>query len=156
VTGVTVTEWLESPYLARVAIRVASQHGLRPDDIEDLLQELRLALWKAGPDRIVNATWIYHTANHRAVELWKLRAYKEEIRSSCDTCVASQTSDEEIVLLLRAQVARLPTRLREFYALRYTEALSEREVADRLGVCRASVRWMDGRCQKIIGRRQIV
>ena len=42
-------EWLDSPRLGYVAARVAYQRGLGPDDLADLIQEIRIALWEAGP-----------------------------------------------------------------------------------------------------------
>jgi len=53
-------------------------------------------------------------------------------------------------LLLHARVAELPARLREFYDLRYVQGWSERELVARLGLCRASVRWLDYTCRRAI------
>jgi DNA-binding transcriptional regulator LsrR (DeoR family) len=51
---------------------------------------------------------------------------------------------------LNARVGELPRRLHEFYELRYHEGLSERELARRLHLCRASVRWLDRCCRQTL------
>jgi RNA polymerase sigma factor (sigma-70 family) len=142
-----VIEWLESPYLARVASRVAYQYGLPSQDTPDLLQDLRLALWKAGPDLLVNASWIFHTANHKAVDRLKRKIRLDSETSGCppDTSPSCKT-DPALVHLLHARAALLPKRLHDFYFLRYEQGLSQREIANRLGVCRGSVRWLGSRC----------
>ena len=66
------TEWLESSYLPRVIARVAHEHGLREEDFSDLLQETRIALWKAGAKNRVTAAWLFRTASHKAVDLVRM------------------------------------------------------------------------------------
>ena len=147
----TVREWLESPYLARAALRVAVQYGVPVVDRPDLLQELRLALWKAGPDQLVNVTWIFHTANHKAIDLIKRRARfggEPLITEECLTPLNG--SDPGLVHLLHARAAHLPKRLRDFYLLRYEEGMSQREIARHLGICRSSVRCLDRRCLRMM------
>src|SRR4029077_3467463 len=64
-TRLSVTEWLASPYLGRAVRRIAVQYGLPSQDTPDLLQEVRLALLKTGPEARLNATWIFHTIMHK-------------------------------------------------------------------------------------------
>jgi RNA polymerase sigma factor (sigma-70 family) len=150
----TVTEWLESPYLARVAARVALQYGVSPQDTPDLLQELRLALWKAGPETLVNVTWIFHTANHKAIDLFKLNSRRCEVAlDSATQADSSRETDPVLYRLLRSRAARLPRSLKQYYSLRYEQSLSQREVAKRLGLCRGSVRCLDRRCLRLLRGR---
>lgn len=147
----TVGVWLESHNLRSIASYVASHYGLSPQDLPDLLQELRIALWKAGLDTRVNATWVFRTASHKAVDFLKWRTRVADERTFWKATVARPVSgDPELWCLLRACAARLPPRLREFFFLRYEKGLSEREIARRLGLCRNSVRWMDRRCLQIM------
>jgi RNA polymerase sigma factor (sigma-70 family) len=153
----TVREWFESPYLARLAARVAAQYGVPPADIPDLLQELRLALWRAGPDLMVNVTWILHTANHKAIDL--LRRRRRAAEESCTSVgipSSRSSGDPSLLHLLRARAALLPGDLRDFYLLRYEEGLSQREIANRLGLCRGSVRCLDRRCFRMMKGRLVV
>jgi RNA polymerase sigma factor (sigma-70 family) len=153
-TALTVSEWLDSPYLARVAARVAVQYGVPPQDRPDLLQELRLALWKAGPELPVNVTWVFHTANHKAIDLLKRRrCLGEEELKSAERLPAKKSKDPSLLCLLRARAALLPGRLHDFYLLRYEEGLSQREIAARLGMCRGSVRCLDRRCLRMMKGR---
>jgi DNA-directed RNA polymerase specialized sigma24 family protein len=130
---------------------VAYQHGLPFQDTPDLLQELRLALWKAGPNLFVNVVWVFHTANHKAVDLVKR---KVRVAREASDWAEDQSPpcgvDPELVHLLHARATLLPKRLHDFYLLRYEEGLSQREIAKRLGMCRGSVRCLDRRCLRMV------
>jgi DNA-directed RNA polymerase specialized sigma24 family protein len=147
----TVLRWLESPCLARIASRVASHYGLPAQDSPDLLQDLRLALWAAGSDTVVNATWVFHTANHKAVDLVRrrIRAAREAIPLAEDPPL-EDAADPALLHLLRARAALLPRKIHDFYTLRYEEGLSQREIARRLGNCRGSVRCLDRQCLRMV------
>lgn len=150
-----VTEWLESPYLRRVAYRVAYTYNLSADDVADLCQELCLALCKAGPQRMVNATWIFHTANHRAIELFNLqrRAGHLAAAAAAEGMRSSTSSDPEKMLLVRAMADRLPHPLRRFYRLRFQEGYTQRELMQRVHLTRGSVRGLEKECLRKLGRR---
>jgi RNA polymerase sigma factor (sigma-70 family) len=153
----TVAEWLESPHLQRVASRVGYQYGLPSQDISDLFQELRLGIWKAGPASMVNVTWVFHTASHKAVDFLKRRVrYQEKALTSIETRQQPSGADPSLLPLLRARVALLPRNLRIFYVLRYEQGLSQRELAQRLGMCRGSIRCLDRRCLRILKGRDTV
>lgn len=150
-SGTTRGEWLESPYLGRVAARVAHEYGLRPDDVPDLLQELRIALWKQGLEQRVGAAWVVRVTKHKVVDLLRQRM-RTRRRDGVFTAIAARPwHDLEIDHLLHAKAASLPAKLKAFYALHYQQGLSEREISRRLGMCRASVRWLDHRCRQFIG-----
>lgn len=147
----TVAEWLDSRCLPRLASRVAYLYGLTSQDVPDLLQELCLALWKAGPDLTVNATWIFRTASHKAVDFLKRRVrVAEEMGGSTESLYSESGADSSLLLLLRARAARLPKKLHDFYSLRYQDGLSQREMAERLGVCRSSVQYLERRCLRMM------
>ncbi len=144
----TTTEWLESPYLTHVAGRVARQHDLVRDDLEDLIQELRIALWEAGPDVCVSARWLFQVANHKAVDLFRKRLRRRRRDRVFTDSREDASHDPELDHLLHARVARFSPSLRRFYDLRYLQGLSEREIARSLGLCRGSVRWLDRCCRR--------
>jgi DNA-directed RNA polymerase specialized sigma24 family protein len=146
----TVAEWLESPYLQRVASRVGYRYGVPSQEIPDLLQELRLGMWKAGADSTVNVTWVFHTANHKAIDYVKRKLrHQQNALPSAETRLPSG-GDPGLLPLLRACVALLPRSLRDFYVLRYEQGLSQREIAQRLGMCRGSIRCLDRRCLRML------
>jgi RNA polymerase sigma factor (sigma-70 family) len=148
-------DWLASPYLDQIGRNVARRHGLAPEDLPDLLQEIRIALWEAGLDARLGSPWVLRVASNKAVDLVRLRARVRAVQSIAVEAVASGTSQEELGHLLNAKVDSLPRRLRRFYDLHYRLGLSEREIARRIGVSRASVRWLDHCCRRIItGRAQ--
>ena len=146
-------EWLESPYLHRAAVRVAHQYGLAANDVADLLQELRIALWEAGPEVRVGAAWVFRVASHKAVDLLRRTLQSRRRERAFAHMAAPAEHDQELDHLLRARVDRLPARLREFYELHYLQGRSEREIAQRLGLCRSSVRWLDRSCRRSVAGR---
>jgi DNA-directed RNA polymerase specialized sigma24 family protein len=119
--------------------------------LPDLLQEIRIALWKAGMDRPVNAAWIFHTAEHKAIDIGR-QSWTRPVNPYPGTPdPARETRDPELVHLVRARAASLPGSLRRFYDLRYEQGLSERVIAERMRVSRSSVRWMEHRCFRVMG-----
>jgi len=150
-----IGEWLESPYLGRVAARVAQRYGLAYQDVPDLLQELRLALWKSGSSQLVSIGWVFQTANHKAIDWLKRKRRRGEVGLDGHTLPERVCSpDPALRCLLHSQASRLPITLRRFYALRYEQGLSQREVARALGLGRSSVRSLDRRCRRLIGVRR--
>lgn len=135
------SEWLASPYLGRVVSRITFRYGLLPEDASDLLQELRLALLKTDPEALLNATWIFHTTVHKAVDI--LRQRRDPTGVQTPTAPDTQA---ELLHLLHARASALARPLREFYALRFEQGLSQREAAERLGIPRGRIRSLDRRC----------
>jgi RNA polymerase sigma factor (sigma-70 family) len=152
-----VREWLGSDslhYLRRVARRVAYAYHLSGDDVSDLYQELCLALWKAGPERAVNATWIFHTANHRAIELYKRQWRTGRFAAAVGAEDAWPRCDPEKALLIRARADRLPDSLRRFFRLRFQEGYTQQELMQRAHLTRGSIRGLEKEClRRLSGRR---
>lgn len=151
--ALTVNEWLGSGYLWRLTRRTAYLCGVPPEEAPDLFQEVCLALWMAGPDRPVNVTWVVHTAQHKAVDFFRKRARLHGQDALSEAAPSCPDQNPDLFHLLRARVALLPKRLREYYVLRYEEGLSQREIARRLGLCRGSIRCLDRRCLRMVKGR---
>ena len=148
----TAGEWLESPYLARVAARVARQRGLPEDELPELLQDLRVAVWEAAGVGIrLSAGWIFGVATHKAIDLLRRRARVRRHDQDLAAVASRRERDLELQHLLRTRVAGFPMDLRRFYDRHYTFGFSEREIAQSLGVCRATVRWLNRRCLHLLG-----
>lgn len=145
--SVTTAQWLDSPYLTRAASRVAHQYGLGQDDVQDLLQELRIALCAIGPEVSVGAAWVFQVASQKAVDFLRRQKRTRNRAKSFADRRDRPTNELELDHLLHVQVAQLPAPLRKFYHLHYQQELSEWEIERRLGLCRASVRWLDQRCR---------
>lgn len=141
----TAGEWLESPRLHAVTSCVARRRSLPAEELPDLLQEVRIALWRAGIDQPINASWVFRTASHKTDDLaGRRRPYETNL----DDVFPGNDGHEraELSHLISARAARLPARLQEVYSLRYRLGLTERAIAKRMGICRASVRHLDRRC----------
>lgn len=142
-----IGEWIDTGYLARLAHRLGHDYRLPAEEMADLLQDIRLALCQAGLDRKVNSTWIYHTALHKAVD--RIRSGMKQARV-LRTKSSSAVADDQLLHLLRARLSLLPPRLQVFCNLRYRLGLSSHEVSDRLGVSRASVRWLERKALRLL------
>ncbi len=140
-------EWLESPLLARIVKRVAGQYGILPAEVDDLIQEVRIALWEAESSVQIKPKWIFVTAGHKAVDILR-RRWQTGSDAALSRVVGG--GGEELSCLVRAQVAQLPNTLRTFCDLRYAEGMTEREIAGRMGLCRSSVRWLGLRFLKAL------
>lgn len=150
---VTAGDWLESPALSRFVTRLAGHYSLSEDDVPDLLQETRIALWRLGTATNVSAAWLFRVISNKAVDLVRqLRRARACDRTLAQT-VPGGFAEPDLEHLLHARVAELPARLRDFYRLRYVEGWSEREIASQLGLCRSSIRWLDHSCRnRIVGQ----
>lgn len=143
--------WLRSPRLPSLVLRAAMRCGSHPDEIQDVLQEVRLALWALDPAVTVNTTWIIRTAVHKALDHKRTKA-RAHAREAAYVRLHSPTlNDPDLPWLLHAGAEHLPPDLHRYYRLRYEEGRSEREIAAILGLCRASVRWLDHRCRIVFG-----
>jgi RNA polymerase sigma factor (sigma-70 family) len=128
--------------------RAARQHGLAGDDLQDLMQEVRIALWEHGLSAQVTDGWIFRVANFKVIDLLRRRSRERRHHQAIIKTVGGQPRDAELNHLLCVGVAALSPRLRQFFELRYRQALSEREISQRLQMCRSSVRWLDRSCRR--------
>jgi RNA polymerase sigma factor (sigma-70 family) len=153
-----VGDWLAPgclPYLRNVAQRVAYTYNVSQSDVPDLLQELCLALWKAGPDRVVNATWIFHTANHLAIEILRRARRSDRLSAAFGTGAADHgfQDRQEAALLMHARVGTFPPRLRRFCELRFEQGYTQRELMNATNLTRGTVREIEKRClRRLAGR----
>jgi DNA-directed RNA polymerase specialized sigma24 family protein len=133
---------------------VAALHRLPASDVPDLLQEISLALLRAGRGTLVNSTWLFRTASHKAVDIFRSRIHMAEVAlDSVREPDMSLNPDPDLLRLLRVRAARLPAGLAHFYHLRIEEGLTQREISERLGLCRGSVRLMERRFVRIMKGR---
>jgi RNA polymerase sigma factor (sigma-70 family) len=146
----TTAEWLESPLLEQTAAQAARQYGLEANSLPDLVQEVRIALWEAGLDVHVGAAWVRCVARNKAVDLVRIRLRSRAHDQALAAVLARAGPNLELEHLVRAKAATLPSKLLEIFDLHYQQGFSEREIARRLGICRASVRWLDGQCRRLV------
>ena len=143
-----VPSWIDSPALVGLVTRVAARYGIAADDLPDLVQETRIALWEVGSDGPPSAALTLCVATNKAVDLVRSMVRRRARDRAAALSAPGVPGDAELRHLLNARVDELPRRLHDFYELRYHQGLSEREIARSLGLCRASVRWLDRRCRR--------
>jgi len=143
-------DWLGAPELSYLVRRIAARYGVAPADVQDLVQEARIALWRLGPDVSVGTAWLVRTTIHKIVDHLRSRVRARTREQAFAQRTLSRSQDPHLEHLLHVHTAALPSRLRDFYQLSYVQGMSEREVARQLGVCRASVRWLDRCCRRAL------
>lgn len=118
----------------------ARKMGVRPQDIDDVLQETWLRVVRSAGrfDPLQPfARWLFTIAMNRIRSQWE-----REPQTAIDlTHIPSRTAGADAAAeiteragAVRALVAALPQHLSETMLLRFFEELSEREVAERLGI----------------------
>ena len=134
--------------LARYLARICAS----PDDVQDVMQEAYLqvfcALRQSGPDGHTPAALLYTTARniafsrhrHRKVVAAAAPAVTAGERLRREQAGIEQQVDrgQQMRRLLQA-VSGLPPKCRDVFVLRMIEGLSQREIAERLGIAVSTV-----------------
>lgn len=137
----------------RVVASIAYRRHVRPDDLADLQQEVRLAIWKAGRDRQVNATWIFKVVASRVLDHLRHEARTKRARITGSQHQSSNPADDaELSHLLRARLSTLSNDLQRYYYLRYRCGMTEREVGLKTGNTRSTVRHWERRLKGQLAR----
>jgi DNA-directed RNA polymerase specialized sigma24 family protein len=121
------------------------RYSLSANELPDLFQEVTLVLLGVGMDHEINATWVFHTAAHKAVDLQR-QTHLGNTELAKNQAAAQESQDPELLYLLRARAASLPAPLIDFYVFHYELGFSLREAAQHMGISLNSIRLMDGRC----------
>ncbi|MDB6167542.1 MAG: polymerase, sigma-24 subunit, subfamily [Verrucomicrobia bacterium] len=120
-------------------------------DVEDVVQESYLRIWRARLERPINTTksFLFQIARHLAIDFVR-RERISPLRSLPDSVVETVCDDrrpgvaeavcthDELAWLARALDA-LPARCREVMILRQIEGVSQKEIAVRLGLSELTV-----------------
>jgi RNA polymerase sigma factor (sigma-70 family) len=119
-------------------------------DFEDLVQESYLRIWKARLVRPIASTrsFLFQVARHAAIDVLRRResAATDSVGDPASLAVIENRPDaaeqfcyEEKVELLAAAFLQLPARCREVMVARKLEGLSNREIAQKLGISEGTV-----------------
>lgn len=135
-------EWIESGSLRRISLCIGYRCGVDRDEIEDLVQEVAIAVLRIGSATRLNSTYVYRTAIRKAVDILRKRGRGSGRVPPPDL---PRPSESELQCLVRAKVAHLPVPLRVVFELRYQEGLTEREVSQLLHLPRGVVRGLEAK-----------
>jgi RNA polymerase sigma factor (sigma-70 family) len=129
----------------------ARRLGLAAQEVPDLVQEVSLALWSAGPDRLISTAWVVQTARHKVIDLLRKKTvHREEPLKNPRMLRDGRESVPERPHYLPCAVCRLPEPLHRFFRLRFEEGLTQVEIGVRLGLARGAVRWLERCCLKAL------
>ncbi len=123
--------------------------GLSGIDVDDIIQEAYARLWAAEPEKIKEPrAYFFTTARNLVSEiLRRSRIVSIEMMADIETLnIVGSDIDAERRLSGRQEVKRLfgaladlPQRCRQAFELRKFEALSQKEIASRMGVAESTV-----------------
>lgn len=142
----TAAEWLASQELKPLITRIVRSHGLTSQDADDVLQETLISLLRAGLHVRASRAWICAVAARRSIDANRRRTSRLE-RERAYSRIRTPSETGDLLHLLYARVAGLPQREQAVFELHYRQGLTEREVAAKLGISRASVRRLDDLCR---------
>jgi len=137
--------WLRAVVLARLGERQAGEEGMQEVSLAAVAQRAPLS----EPDKL--ASWLYQLAVRKALRYRRQRGrqhrlldrYAQRVRDGSDGPSSSDPLGwlltEERHQLVRRALERLPGPDAEILLLKYTENLSYRELAERLGLSEAAV-----------------
>jgi RNA polymerase sigma factor (sigma-70 family) len=123
--------------------------GLPNCDFDEIVQEAYARLWAASPERIVNArAYFFVTARHVVGEiLRRARVVSIETMADIDTLNVPdgdggperRVSGREELEQMRQALAKLSPKCRMAFELRKFEGLSQRQIAQRMGISESTV-----------------
>lgn len=121
----------------RSALRIVGDVGVAEDVSAEALTRAMMRWRHVGPRA---RPWVVHVATNLAID--HIRHQNRARRWSTDIRLASITTSEVVAaqLDLHRALASLPRRQREVVVLRYFGDLSEREIADQLGLAPGTVK----------------
>lgn len=142
--------WLESflaarPLLFRVVGRI-----VRPDEIEDIVQETFINTYTAARNQKIHNPRAFMVKTARNLALNYIDRSDRKLRSSLDDMVQGEgalstetlesqcQSEEKFVVFCRA-VAELPINCRRVFILKKVYGLSQKEIADYLAISPSTV-----------------
>lgn len=137
--------------LACIAARVRAYIRRRlqglPDDVEDVVQEILLAvhLHRGTYDPAVPVSaWVLAIARHKLVDLWRRRGRREDLHDDLDSAdestMAAPGRDEGAGRDLHKLLQALPQPQRDAILLTKIEGLSVSEASRRAGASKAAIK----------------
>src|SRR5262245_18837195 len=123
------------------------------DQVEDIAQEVFLAIWKTLPQFRHEArirTWVFTIARYHCLDAWRQRGRRDASAMSREgeghaipeaiPALHTQYEHHEFLVWVRRALAQLPPADREVLVLTYIAELPPAEMARVLGIADASVR----------------
>jgi RNA polymerase sigma factor (sigma-70 family) len=140
----------------RMVRRVGYDHGLTDADVEEVVQEVRIRIWKARADTVgeLQAAYIHRTAVSAALDIIRRRRSEARFGSSDpedDVVTTDRTLDAQRgleVAEMEAGVAQMVETLappRRPVVRMYLQGYSREEIAELLG-------WSEGKTRNLLYR----
>jgi RNA polymerase sigma factor (sigma-70 family) len=143
--------------LGRMVRRVGFDHGLTESDVDELVQEVRIRIWRARPDAIeqLNATYVHRTAVSASLDIIRRRRSGSSFLESVPSENVALTSDAapdpqrsleaaELEQRVAAAVDSLSASRRPVVRM-YLQGYSREEISDLLG-------WSEGKTRNLLYR----
>lgn len=120
-----------------------------PQDVQDVIQELFTELWDRRESLFITsglANYLFIAIRNRSLNLiYKRRKEShyldslEEFISEGNHLIDLQMREKEFAALIQKEIDALPPRMKEVFKLSREEALSHKQIAERLGTSETTV-----------------
>lgn len=140
---------------------VARLRGLESCDIDEVVQEAYARMWAADLDKVANArAYLFVTARHIVGEhLRRSRIVSIELMADLEVLnivddevnAHRRLSGKQEIDRLHEIISRLPPKCRQAFQLKKFGELSQREIAERMGVAESTVEKHLAKALRIVG-----
>lgn len=130
------------------------------DEVNDLLQELFINLWKKAEDlRTITSvsSYLYSALRNKVFNLIEHQKVKRNYSDSITKFAQSGSfvTDEQVRInelsrIIEAEIALLPPKMREIFEMSRNQHLSHKEIAEKLGISDKTVRKQINNALKIL------
>lgn len=140
----------------RLAVYLGSFSGLQPEDTDEILQSVMVALWRSGPGELDEARpWLYRVARNAAIDALRQRARRGESMPVAETererafdlarsavpGPEDQFLSSEDRVFVRDFLAELPAAERELAHMAFADELAYSRIAAITGLPLGTVKW---------------
>ncbi|SFC65622.1 RNA polymerase sigma-70 factor, ECF subfamily [Parapedobacter composti] len=120
------------------------------DEAKDLVQDVFFAFWEKADELNVSVNlkgYLYKAMRNRIFSLIRRRKVSDQFVSllmeeldGLDNATVEAIEERELLALIDAEIARLPAKMREVFELSRKSFLTQKEIAERLGMSEEAVK----------------
>lgn len=123
-------------------VRKAMQYVVVPEVAEEIVQELLIKIWESRKEIQIQtslAAYLFTAVRNRCLNYLKLQLKKEQLQVSLSKALevqeeATPVITEDISSHLRLAIDALPSKCRNIFVLSKEDGMSNREIAQTLGI----------------------
>lgn len=143
-----------------ILLKVSRGYCPRADEREDLIQEMKIQIWRALPRYngcAALSTWLYRICLNVAISHYRKNAHRQEkeapLEEALHVVASPSTTEQEQALMHLDRFIQELNALDKALMLLYLEEKSQAEIADILGISVSNVSTKVGRIKEKLKKR---